>query len=140
MDNQAFIILITFLAGVFFIVFGIAKSQERDSFLKNGIKTEGVVFKIEKRYSMTNNDVLYHPVIRYVTKQKDWITEEYDIGNYPCLYNEGDKVTVIYDPIDNKKFIINDKSTKYIGPFFIVIGIAAMSVAIYYYLFQIPHN
>ncbi|WP_183573219.1 DUF3592 domain-containing protein [Mucilaginibacter sp. X5P1] len=89
---------------------------------------------------MTNNDVLYHPVIRYVTKQKDWITEEYDIGNYPCLYNEGDKVTVIYDPIDNKKFIINDKSTKYIGPFFIVIGIAAMSVAIYYYLFQIPHN
>ncbi|WP_183573217.1 hypothetical protein HDF18_06790 [Mucilaginibacter sp. X5P1] len=48
MDNQAFIILITFLAGVFFIVFGIAKSQERDSFLKNGIKTEGVVLRLKK--------------------------------------------------------------------------------------------
>ena len=80
----------------------------------------------------------YYPVIRYMTQDKEWITEKYDIGGGLLnKYNEGDKVTVIYDPKDNTKFVLNDTTTKLTGPVFIIIGIALVIGPLICYFFNI---
>jgi hypothetical protein len=63
--------------GLFAIVWGIGKVNERRKLLKTGIKVVGVVFKLEKRLGSGKDRIpLYYPVIRYVTLNKEWITKE----------------------------------------------------------------
>ena len=147
MDNQLISELICFLIGVMLVVFGLSKRTQRHELLKKGIKTEGVVFRMEKKNDnplivskdpngFKSASVFYYPVIRYVTREKEWITQAYDVSVSSFgQYNEGDEVVVFYDPSDNNKFIIDDTSTKLMGPILIIIGIACMLGTIVYYFF-----
>jgi len=106
-----------------------------------------VDFSVEKKYinvrisdmgsdGLNNSPFLYYPVIRYTTLEKEWITEQYNIGtSYLMAYKEGDKVKVVYDPNKTTTFIIDDGSTLLIGPILIVIGVIVMIAAFVYYLF-----
>ena len=134
------IILIT--GGTFLVVWGIGKINERRKLLKSGIKVEGVVFKLEERLgSGKDRMLLYYPVIRYVTLDKNWITEEYGMGSNPSAYKEGDIVKIIYDPVDYKHFIIDNFLNKALGLVLVVIGAAILAgVLIYYILNQYSPN
>jgi len=146
MDNQLITDLIISLFGVIFVVLGFSKRSQRSALLKDGIKTEGVVFRVEQSNSISigvgntdTQDISYYPVIRYVTKENEWITEKYDIGaGILNKYNEGDKVTVIYDPANNTKFILNDTTTKLAAPLAIIIGIVLIIVPLICYFLNIP--
>jgi len=140
MDNQIIYCLLFLLIGLVFTIIGFSKRSQRINLIKNGVKAEGVVYSVEKDFSGTlgNQSVTYYPVIRYLTQEKDWVTEKYDVGLGSIgSYNEGDKVTVIYDPNCNTQFIIDDKSTKYIGPIFIVLGAGLIVASIVCYLLKI---
>jgi len=139
MSNQFIDELIVLLIGIIFLIIGFFKRRQRKYFFQKGIKTEGVVLRIEKRHDgLQNDDVLYYPVVRYVTKEKDWITEKYSIGLYSFAYKEGDKVSVFYQPDEPIKFIIDDTSTSLIGPLLIIMGIGVILCVIVYYFMQIP--
>jgi len=134
--------LILLAGGTFLIVWGIGKINERRKLLKSGIKVDGVVFRLEERLSSgTDRMLLYYPVIRYVTLDKNWITEEYGVGSNPSVYKEGDIVKIIYDPADQKHFIIDNFSTKIFGWVLALIGVAILAgVLIYYILNQYSSN
>jgi hypothetical protein len=134
--------LILLAGGAFLIVWGIGKINERRKLLKSGIKVDGVVFKLEERLSSgTDRMLLYYPVIRYVTVDKNWITEEYDVGSNPSAYKEGDIVKIIYDPTDYKHFIIDNFLSKVLGWVLALIGVAILvGVLIYYILNQYSSN
>lgn len=134
--------LILLAGGTFLIVWGIGKINERRKLLKSGIKVEGVVFKLEERLSSGKDRMLlYYPVIRYVTLDKNWITEEYDMGSNPAAYKEGDVVKIIYDPADYKHFIIDNFFSKALGLVLVVVGAAILiGVLIYYILNQYSPN
>lgn len=69
---------IILIVGLFIMVWGIGKINERRRLLRIGIRVEGVVFKLEKRVSSGEDRMpLYYPIIRYVTLNKEWITKEY---------------------------------------------------------------
>jgi len=134
--------LILLAGGTFLIVWGIGKINERRKLLKSGIKVDGVVFRLEERLSSGKNRMLlYYPVIRYVTLDKNWITEEYGFGSKPSVYKEGDIVKIIYDPADYKHFIIDNFLSKVLGWVLALIGVAILAgVLIYYILNQYSPN
>jgi hypothetical protein len=130
--------LIILAGGAFLSVWGIGKISERRKLLKTGVKVEGVVFQLEKLTSFGKKpSTLYYPVIRYVTLDKEWITEKYGVGTNPSAYKEGEIVKVIYDPADYKHFIIDDFMSKALGIILIAVGaLLIIGVFIYYILNQ----
>jgi len=131
--------LLLIAGGAFLVVLGIGKLNERCKLLKTGAKAEGVVFSLEEEWGVgRERSKLYYPVIRFVTLEKEWVTKRYDIGTNPSAYNEGDRVTVIYDKADIEHFIIDNITTKLLGPVCIIIGVLLMiGVVIYYILHQL---
>ncbi|WP_419698852.1 DUF3592 domain-containing protein [Mucilaginibacter sp. NFX135] len=130
--------LLLLASGAFLVVLGIGKLNERRKLLKTGAKVDGVVFSVEEEWGVgTRRSRLYYPVIRYVTIEKEWVTKRYEVGTYPPAYNEGDHVTVIYDLADIEHYIIDNITTKLLGPVFIILGILLMlGVGAYYILNQ----
>jgi hypothetical protein len=128
---------IIFTVGVFAIVWGIGKMSERRKLLKTGIRVEGVVFKLEERFSNNKDRMpIYYPVIRYLTLNKEWITKEYESGTNPSAYKEGDIVNVIYDPDDNNHFIIDGFLNRIFGFVLIIIGILTIAGVFVYYILK----
>ena len=124
--------LILLAGGTFLTVFGISKLNERKKLLASGIKVEGVVFDLES--DSDKDGVTIHPVIRFVTEDKQWITQKYNIGSTLSAYKIGDSVTVIYDAADYSHFLIDNKQTKQLGPVFIGAGIALIIGVIVYFI------
>lgn len=150
MSDQIFIQLIFALAGVFFIIFGFYKGRQIHDLFTKGIKAEGVVFSIEKPYDnfisisdsndFNNSSTNSYPVIRYVTQDKEWITQKYAMGSNPCMYNEGDKVTVYYDPNETSTFVIDSKLTRLAQPLLTIVGCLLLIAAIVLCFVHIPIN
>jgi len=112
--------------GVAFIYAGIFQQRKRGRLLGIGIKVDGVVFELVKG-SSTKNSTFYYPVIRFLTMEKEWVTQKYDIGGSSNVYHEGDKLKVIYDPENPLNFTVDDTRAKIAGPLFKVIGIVILS-------------
>lgn len=127
--------------GLVFTLVGYFKGKEIKKIKESGIKAEGVVFSLEFENSSFNNGSdydtsrspgMYYPVIRYVTAEKEWVTEKYNIGSYPSKYQEGDKVPVIYDPENIKEFIIDNNSVNIIQhAFWFGIGLIAVGAVLF---------
>ena len=117
--------------GAFLLVLGIGKKDERKKLISNGIRVPGVVHQMD--YSGGNSSSCY-PVIRFVTLEAEWITETYRVDPGLASYEEGDNVNVIYDPADHKHFVLDDTSTKLLGPVYIAGGAALIIGALVYYL------
>ena len=115
MANE-FSYLIVIGIGLVATIVGYKKKKEIKRLRQSGVKVDGVVFKLEyEAFSPSSNDYLYYPVVRYLTVEKEWVTEKYMFGSYPSKYNEGDTVPIIYNRENIKEFIIDDNSSKLIG-------------------------
>lgn len=89
----------------------ISNIRVRKVLQSEGTQAEGVVFEVNYVSDIavdtsTGSMGMYYPVIRFLTKENEWITRQYNIGRYPSAYREGDKVVVFYDPDDPTSFII----------------------------------
>jgi hypothetical protein len=120
MANE-FSYLLVIGVGLVFTVSGYKKKKIINRLRQSGIKVDGVVFSLEYDASSPdsndydNQSGMYYPVIRYLTIEKEWVTEKYMFGSYPSKYKEGDTVPVIYDRKNIKEFVIDDNSSKLIG-------------------------
>lgn len=109
MDNID--ILIYILIAAIAVVIVVSLILKRKKLLAAGIQAEGVVFQLNYVNDISvdtssGSTGMYYPVIRFLTKENEWITQQYDIGRYPSVYKEGDKVVIFYDPTDPTNFII----------------------------------
>ena len=132
------------LIGVALAIAGSGMSAKRKKIIATGIKAEGVVFAMEEEIDSMRGSrhILYAPIIRFVTTEREWVTEKYVFGvssrhtiTNPS-YKEGDKVTVIYDPKNIKDFVIDDFNSKVIGPLFLIIGTLAIIGSILHFVYQ----
>jgi hypothetical protein len=130
------------LVGVIILVVANALLSKRKKLIVKGIRVEGVVYALEReRNSSDNVQEYYSPIIRFVTVEKEWVTEKYTFAvssNSSVIgssYKEGDKVIVIYDPNYITNFIIDDFNAKIIGPFFIVLGALMVIGAIIHFVY-----
>lgn len=122
--------------GVAFTYVGIFQQRKRGKLLGNGIKVEGVVFDLIEGGS-TKNSSVYYPVIRFLTAEKEWVTQKYDIGGSSNAYHKGDELKVIYDPENPSNFTIDDIRAKVAGPLFKVIGIIILSFELLLFLMSL---
>jgi Protein of unknown function (DUF3592) len=136
--------LIALFLGIIFIIIGYSQRKKISELIKIGKSAEGVVMRVV--YDPDPNfSANYYPVIRFVTADKEWITKQHDVGGELNAYNEGDKLTIIYDPKNPENFIIDDTRSKLIVPLFIVIGFLAvvfallMAVLLLYPQIKIPY-
>ncbi len=123
MTNENLDLLIIILIGIAMIVFGSYKLNEYKDLIKLGTRAEGVVFDIENEYFQRDGNTTYYPIIRFTTKENEWVTERYGIGSSPSSYEIGESVNIIYDSSDSKKFVIDDTRTKSLGPVLMILGL-----------------
>ncbi len=120
--------------GIILAVLGHVSRQKTQKLKKVGIKAEGIVFSQEPEeefmisFSTQNTfSTSYYPIIRFVTAEKEWVTQKYNVSSFPS-YKEGDKVTVIYNPENITEFMLDDWSTQAVGYLF-WLGILAIAMA-----------
>jgi len=129
MTNESRDLLIGGL-GLVFTVIGYFSRSKTQKIMKSGVRVEGVVFSTERDIELGSQGSItssVYPIIRFVTAEKEWVTQKYNITSFP-RYEEGDKVTVIYNPENITEFILDDFSTKAVGYFF-WLGILAIAIA-----------
>jgi hypothetical protein len=112
------------VTGIIFLIIGYLKRKKIKRLATTGIRVEGVVFSIDREAGVnfgigSQNSIgpSYYPVIRFVTADKEWVTQTYYVSTFP-RYKEGDKVIVIYNPEKITEFIIDDISTKLVSYLF----------------------
>ena len=88
--------LIILFGSAIFIIVGIILWRKGSHLLSNGKKAKAVIFKNNVKRSGSDGD-LYYPVVRFITDEQEWITQELSIGYSPAK-PEGTKLQVIYDP------------------------------------------
>lgn len=100
---------------------------------KNAETVEGIIYE-----NTTGNDPgeanssAYYPVVRFVTKQdRVWVTQQANIGFPAGVYKPGDKVEIVYRVDRPTAFYINDKKTKTVLIFLLVVGCAAIIFGAY---------
>jgi len=80
--------------GALLIIGGITYRSKKQNLLNNGKVAHAIIFKMEQQ------EHGYHPVVRFLTEDKRWITHELKTGFDLDSYKEGDNIDVIYDPDD----------------------------------------
>ena len=111
--------------GFVLILSSILLSKKESSLRKTGIRVDGVVFQL-----IMDNDNLMYPMIRFLTLSKEWITERVNVGGNPSPYKEGQKVKVIYDALNPKKFIIDSYFSRYLPTLLLFVGILLLATGI----------
>ena len=119
--------------GVFFFAFGIIKFIKGKSLSENGEVVNGIVFRIDNKMSIGDDENRVE-IIRFVTKKKEWITEELTSTSL-IPRSVGDKVKIIYNPENPKEFDIQSDLNLMIVPIiFVAIGAIVIIYGIISYL------
>jgi hypothetical protein len=120
------------LIGAYCMIYGNGLLSKSKKLTKRGVRVEGEVIEIKTKG--WGEDITYYPIVRYVT-DKGPIAEKYDVvSSNPPIYSQWETVRVIYDPLDNKNFILENTSSKVAGPLLIVIGSAIIIAAVVFYI------
>jgi hypothetical protein len=104
--------IIALAVAVICISWGFYRRNQRIRLVEKGIVVDGEVVHIKKIASNdadTNRiDYTFKPVIKYLTKDNQWITKDSIYSTNPCPYKVGDKLKVVYDPDKVEDFTLND--------------------------------
>jgi hypothetical protein len=131
-------IIVLIVIGLFSFFSFFRFHERRKGILENGIEVEGVVFdfSVEDGLTASSDDSLTnklsYPMIRFVTKEGLWITEKGDWTS--TSLKQGDKVNVIYNASDPKKFIYKTSFDWHgvLSYLLLVAGIACMVIGFWF--------
>ena len=96
-------IFVLLLTGVACLFAFIKVQEKRKKITTNGIEVKGIIFQYDDDVVANDREPL--PVIRFVTKEGEWITEKAEYVKSRPLLKEGQEVTVIYNSKNPKEFI-----------------------------------
>jgi hypothetical protein len=124
--------IIALAVSVICICWAFYRRNQRMRLVQTGIVVDGEVVRIKRitsRDADTNRDTYtYKPVIKYLTNDNRWITEESVYATYPCPYKAGDKIKVVYDPDNVENFTLNDGVAVSVEIIFFSSGIFALLI------------
>lgn len=111
--NYVCLILGLSLLGLSFYLY-----QSKQAFIANAETAQGTV--VELIASRSDKSTTYRPVITFTTKEGKQTEFTSSAGSNPPSYNQGEKVTVLYDPKNPVKADINSFSSLWLGA--IIVG------------------
>lgn len=113
------------LIGGLLVFFGFRSYFAAAALAKNGVKTEGVVIRIEEKIETDDDGTsrTYRPIVEYT---RDGVKREYasNLWRNPSPFSEGQKVPMIYDPVGGKAAIAT--GGEIYGPSYLMLGIGAV--------------
>lgn len=127
--------LIILLIGLCFCLVYLFKKDKYEKLNEIGETVEGFVFE-------TSDDIIINtssdssntkaPIIRFITKKEEWVTEKSDIGFSYGMLKPGKKVVVKYNPENPKEFMMEKPfSSFFILKIFLVIGLVFVCAGIF---------
>ncbi|MGE6218439.1 DUF3592 domain-containing protein [Nubsella zeaxanthinifaciens] len=119
-----------FIASLLVLCISLLRLRQRKRYEKNGVKVQGLVSDLLLEYQGSTR--AYYPVVAYRTLEDIKFEEKSSFGTYPAAFKKGQKIDVIYDRDDHKKFIINHKKYVYLEVVFIVIGVLGLIISSFY--------
>ncbi len=120
-------IIISMIIAVIIIIISVTIKNNLKNISKNGVEVEGIVFDSELS---TLGTASTYPVVRFLTKENNWVTEKSSIATMPGFYKKGEKVQIIYRDQEPNKFYINDGRTTSVPIILIVIGSVIIILAL----------
>lgn len=118
------------IIGVAFFTIGIIKVINNYRLKKKGICTQGIISDIASKPNERGGYVFY-PIVRFTNKENEVITEECATGFPFNLFKKGRNVKVIYDPLDNTRFLIDSVFFKFVDILLLIIGFTIICMGIY---------
>lgn len=127
--DTAWIIVI---ASTIFLVVGTLMWQQTNRLAASGKRCIGTI--ISNNYKCDKDGGYYYPVVRFVTDNKTWITQELNVGFQPAK-KEGAKIKIIYNPEDPNDFQLDSIFLLHIIPRLLVaVGITGIAYGLMMYL------
>ena len=122
MDGEILVFVISLIA----ITIGIYLWQKGAHLLASGKRANAIIFKNNYSSGPGGKSPIYYPVVRFLTDEQEWITQELSIGYLPTK-KEGTKLEVIYDPEDPSNVEINSTFQLEVLPrIFVIIGFSGL--------------
>jgi uncharacterized protein DUF3592 len=118
--------LIIILVGVILIMLSLYFTFQFRIIKKKGVQVDGIIFDLEP--SSSGSIRTTYPVVRFLTKEQEWITLTSKIGVVPGVYKKGAKVSIIYEPENPQNFLINSKFTTTVPSIILLIGILVVAI------------
>jgi len=104
MINQNELIIAAISIGL--LAIGLLFSEKNMRLKKTGKKAKAIIFTNNYRPKINGRGGIYYPVVRFVTEDNQWITQELDFGQKPPM-TEGKEVEVFYDPKNPQEVVMN---------------------------------
>ena len=115
--------------GIGFIGFGYYFRNRHQNLLKTGKRATAIIYKNEYAHG-TRGGAIYYPVVRFLTERNEEIIQKTNIGSSRPK-PEGEKVEVIYDPLNPREVMINSKFNMVTLPWiFIGAGLVSLLIAV----------
>ncbi|MBN8721261.1 MAG: DUF3592 domain-containing protein [Sediminibacterium magnilacihabitans] len=122
--------LILLAFAIFLVLAAIVTLTKYKKISNSGVEVEGIVFDLESS-STTNSPTLTFPVIRFLTKKNEWITQKASVSIIPGSYKKGQKITVVYQIDKPTVFFIKSNWTNAVLALMIIIGLTITILGIY---------
>jgi hypothetical protein len=122
-------VIIMFGVGLALLYFAFTFRRTAKKLTKNGRETEGVVFDIIESNNLDNQ--IKYPIIRFVTTEQTWITEQYNISTLLGSFKKGQKVVVIYNPDNPREFIVKSKMNGIVALLATILALAILALGVY---------
>lgn len=124
---QGVLLIIISLAVIVIAIIALSKYKKISS---NGIEADAIIFDFES--SPTNGDTtITFPIVRFVTKKNEWITQKASVSIIPYSYKKGQSVVVVYSKENPSDFFIKSNWTNGVLIAMIIIGLALMTYGVY---------
>jgi hypothetical protein len=117
-----------------FISIAFTLSAKYKKIAAEGTEAEGIIFdKVSSSISIGGNYTnSTYPVVRFVTQDKEWITEQASVSMLlPWSYKKGQEVTVIYRKEKPTDFFIKSTSTRAVINIMGAAGVALLAWGMY---------
>jgi hypothetical protein len=136
LNFQEFQPYIFLMLGLGIILYTLFKKTRNANLKASGEKVEGIVFELGRTIrSVGGGTVMNKVTIRFVTKEKEWITADIkqDFANfYSNQYKEGEPVVIFYDKQNPQNFYVDTKQNETKARIFVfLIGFVFLGVGIY---------
>jgi|SRR5579871_3707995 len=133
--NNDIIQMIGFIViGILLLIGYYLNSNRSKEIFENGIEVEGIVFEFVQDQSFFNdiNNNSSYPVIRFLTKEKKWITARPIEELSSIFFKTGEKVTVIYNRDNPEEFILKTKLTpKGVSYILLIVGFCILGYGLF---------
>jgi hypothetical protein len=121
--------IIIAVIAIAFITIGLIHLEKGNRLKKKGKKAKAIIFANNYKILRPGKRGIYYPVVRFVTEDNEWITQELSFGQNPAI-PEGKEVEVFYDPTKPQEVVINSNLQLVYAPWlFIVLGACGFIVS-----------